>query len=60
MDFVVSSKTLNVFEKIIYQICLNLLKEIHKKFLSDLDFEELKTILDGREKTKFIIKFEEN
>ena len=57
MDFVVSSKTLNVFEKIIYQICLNLLKEIHKKFLCDLDFEELKTILDGKEKTKFIIKF---
>ena len=60
MDFVVASKTLSVFEDIIYETNLELIKEIHAKFLSDLDFEELKTILDGRKKKQFIINFEEN
>ena len=60
MDFVVSSRTLNVFEDIIYETNLELIKEIHAKFLSDLDFEELKIILDGKKKKQFIIKFEEN
>ena len=60
MDFVVASKTLSVFEDIIYETNLELIKEIHAKFLSDLDFEELKIILDGRKKKQFIINFEEN
>jgi|TARA_B100000902_G_scaffold344914_1_gene350600 hypothetical protein len=60
MDFVVSSKTLNTFEKVIYETNLELLREVHTKFLSELDFEELKSILDGKKKKKFVIKFEEN
>lgn len=60
MDFVVSSKTLNTFEKIIYDTNIELLKEVHKKYLPELDFEELKNIVDGKKKKKFVIKFEEN
>ena len=60
MDFVVSSKTLNTFEKIIYDTNIELLKEVHKKYLPELDFEELKNIIDGKKKKKFVIKFEEN
>ena len=48
MDFVVSSKTLNTFEKIIYDTNIELLKEVHKKYLPELDFEELKNIVDGK------------
>lgn len=60
MDFVVASKTLDVFEDIIYKINMELIEEIHKKFLSDLDFEELKAIVEGRKKKKFVINFKEN
>ena len=60
MDFVVSSKTLNTFEKIIYDTNIELLKEVHKKYLPELEFEELKNIVDGKKKKKFVIKFEEN
>lgn len=56
MDYAISSPTLDCLEKTIYQTNLELLKEVHRKFLSDLDFEELKIILDNKNKKKFVIK----
>ena len=56
MDFTVSSNTLSCLEETIYEINLELLKEVHQKFLSDLDFSELETILENRKKKKFIVK----
>lgn len=56
MDFYVSSQTLDCLEEVIYDINLELLKKIHKKFLSKLDFQELVYILEGTRKKKFIIK----
>ena len=52
MDFTVSSNTLSCLEETIYEINLELLKEVHQKFLSDLDFSELETILENRKKKK--------
>ena len=60
MDYAVSSFTLDSLEEMIYGINVELLKEVHKKFLSDLDFEELLVILENRKKKKFIIKKEKN
>lgn len=60
MDYAVSSFTLDSLEEMIYGINIELLKEVHKKFLSDLDFEELIVILENRKKKKFIIKKEKN
>ena len=45
MDYYVSKDTLDCFEKVVYDINIKLLKEVHKKYLKDLDFEELKNIL---------------
>ena len=56
MDYSVSSFTLNSLEDMIYNINVELLKEVHKKFLSDLDFNELLVILEAKKKKKFIIK----
>ena len=56
MDYSVSSFTLDSLEQMIYNINVELLKEIHKKFLSDLDFNELLVILEAKKKKKFIIK----
>jgi len=56
MDFSVSSQTLSCLEEVIYEINMELLEEVHKKFLSDLDFSELKAILDNKKKKKFIVK----
>ena len=56
MDFSVSNKTLTHLEDVIYSCNLELLKEIHEKFLSDVDFKELQNILDGKKKKKFIIR----
>lgn len=55
MDFSVSTKTLQHLEDVVYNCNLELLKEVHEKFLSDIDFKELQTILDGKKKKKFII-----
>ena len=55
MDFSVSSQTLSCLEDVIYEINMELLKEVHTKFLSDLDFSELQVILDNKKK-KFIVK----
>ena len=55
MDFYVSSQTLNCLEDLIYDINLELLKTIHKKFLPKLDFQELVDILEGNKKKKFIL-----
>ena len=56
MDYSVSSFTLNSLEDMIYNINVELLKDVHKKFLSDLDFNELLVILEAKRKKKFIIK----
>lgn len=55
MDYYVSSKTLNCLEEVIYDLNLELLKKVHKKFLSQLDFQELIYILEGTKKKKFKI-----
>ena len=39
MDFYVSSQTLDCFEEVIYEINLELLKTVHKKYLSKLIFK---------------------
>ena len=56
MDFSVSNKTLTHLEDVIYSCNLEILKEVHEKFLSDVDFKELQSILDGKKKKKFIIR----
>ena len=56
MDFTVSESTLQALEETIYDINLELLKEVHAKFLGNLDFQELQNILDGKKKKKFILK----
>lgn len=56
MDFAVSSKTLDCLEKVIYESHIKLLEKVHEKYLSDLEFSELKKILDGEKGIKFIIK----
>mgnify|MGYP000877314654 CR=1 FL=1 len=56
MDYSVSSFTLDSLEQMIYNINVELLKEIHKKYLSDLDFNELLVILEAKRKKKFIIQ----
>ena len=55
-DYSVCSSTIKSLEDMIYDINVTLLKEVHKKFLSDLDFEELIVILKNKKKQKFIIK----
>jgi|TARA_Y100000389_G_C17128727_1_gene349125 hypothetical protein len=55
MDYYVSKDTLDCFEKVVYDINIKLLKEIHKKYLKDLDFEELTNILDGVTKKTYTI-----
>ena len=55
MDYYISKDTLDCFEKVVYDINIKLLKEVHKKYLKDLDFEELKNILTGIEKKTYTI-----
>ena len=55
MDYYVSKDTLDCFEKVVYDINIKLLEEVHKKYLKDLDFEELKKILDGVTKKTYTI-----
>ena len=55
MDFYISKNTLDCFEKVVYDINIKLLQEVHKKFLKDLDFEELKIILEGITKKNYTI-----
>lgn len=57
-DYFVSKHTLEGLEKMMYNLNVELLKQVHKKFLSDLDFEELLIILEDRKKPKFIIDLE--
>jgi hypothetical protein len=56
MDYYIAQNTLNSLEKVIYDINIKLLKEVHKKYLKDLDFEELKVILDGVTKKTYHIE----
>lgn len=57
-DYSVASSTLKSLEEMIYDVNVKLLKEVHKKFLSDLDFDELLVVLQNKKKKKFIIKKE--
>jgi hypothetical protein len=59
MDFTVSNQTLDCLQEVIYEINLELLQEVHQKFLGDLDFSELVTILENKKKKKFIVKKKE-
>ena len=56
MDYYIAQNTLNSLEKVIYDINIKLLKEVHKKYLKDLDFKELKVILDGVTKKTYHIE----
>tara|TARA_Y100000591_G_C21269355_1_gene422007 strand:- start:241 stop:435 length:195 start_codon:yes stop_codon:yes gene_type:complete len=56
MDYYVAQSTLTSLEKVIYDVNIKVLKEVHKKFLKDLDFEELKNILDNVSKATFSIE----
>lgn len=60
MDYYISKETLSCFEQVVYDINIKLLKEIHKKYLRDLDFEELKIILDGISKKTYTINVSES
>jgi len=57
-NYFVSKHTLEGLEKMMYNLNVELLKQVHKKFLSDLDFEELLIILEDRKKPKFVIDLE--
>tara|TARA_Y100001936_G_C15668652_1_gene455001 strand:- start:268 stop:462 length:195 start_codon:yes stop_codon:yes gene_type:complete len=56
MDYYVAQSTLTSLEKVIYDVNIKVLKEVHKKFLKDLDFDELKNILDNVSKATFSIE----
>ena len=56
MDYYVAKSTLTSLEKVIYDVNIKVLKEVHKKFLKDLDFGELKNILDDVSKSTFSIE----
>ena len=58
-EFDIASGTLTLLEKMVNDRMIELLKEVHSKFLSDLDFEELTSILEGIKKKKYIIKHAE-
>ena len=51
-EFDIASGTLTLLEKMVNDRMIELLKEVHSKFLSDLDFEELTSILEGIKKKK--------
>ena len=56
MDYYISQNNLDSLEKVFYDINIKLLQEVHKKYLKDLDFEELKIILDGVVKKTYSIE----
>ena len=60
MDYYIAQSTLTSLEKVIYDVNIKVLKEVHKKFLKDLDFSELKNILDNVSKTTFNIEISED
>ena len=60
MDYYVSRETLDCFEEVVYEINMKLIKEIHKKFLKDVDFEELKKVLDGIKNKTYTIEVNED
>ena len=56
MDYYIAQSTLTSLEKVIYDVNIKVLKEVHKKFLKDLDFDELKNILANVSKATFSIE----
>jgi len=59
MDYYIAKETLSSLEKVIYDINIKVLLEVHKKYLKDLDFKELKNILDGITKKTYHIEIPE-
>ena len=56
MDYYIAQSTLKSLEQVIYDINIKVLKEVHKKYLKDLDFENLKEILDNVSKITYHIE----
>ena len=56
MDYYIAQSTLKSLGQVIYDINIKVLKEVHKKYLKDLDFENLKEILDNVSKIKYHIE----
>jgi hypothetical protein len=56
MDYYIAQSTLTSLEQVIYDINIKVLKEVHKKYLKDLDFENLKEILDNVSKITYHIE----
>ena len=56
MDYYIAQSTLKSLEQVIYDINIKVLREVHKKYLKDLDFENLKEILDNVSKIKYHIE----
>lgn len=56
MDYSISRDLLTQLEEVADHIVVEVLKEIHTKFLSDLDFSELEQIRKKHKKKKFILK----
>lgn len=55
MDYRVSSNTLDIFGELIDDIIHEYIKELHSKFLSDMDIQELITIYKGLKKKQYKI-----
>ena len=56
MDYYIAQSTLKSLEQVIYDINIKVLREVHKKYLKDLDFENLKEILDNVSKITYHIE----
>ena len=56
MDICISKQTLSMLEEVMDDVVLKCLREVHEKFLSDLDFSELESIRKKLKKKKFILK----
>tara|TARA_B100001093_G_C26669093_1_gene945379 strand:+ start:588 stop:785 length:198 start_codon:yes stop_codon:yes gene_type:complete len=56
MDYYIAQSTLKSLEQVIYDINIKVLKEVHKKYLKDLDFKNLKEILDNVSKITYHIE----
>ena len=55
MDYKVSSQTLDIFGEFVDDIIHQYIKELHDKFLSDMDIEELISIYKGIKKKQYKI-----
>tara|TARA_B100001057_G_scaffold464144_1_gene519014 strand:- start:515 stop:709 length:195 start_codon:yes stop_codon:yes gene_type:complete len=58
MDYKVSSQTLDIFSELIDDLMKEYIKELHSKYLEDMDIQELYNVYDGIKKKKYKIKIE--